>query len=62
MRFSLRQIITATFGLAILVVILEHVGAFSKVLESGAGSYATAFNALTGHSGRAVSATPKARG
>jgi hypothetical protein len=61
-RFGLKQIISATFGLAILVVILEHAGAFSRVLESGAGSYATAFNALTGHSGRRIAATPKARG
>jgi hypothetical protein len=61
-RFSFRQVITATFGLAVLVVILEHAGAFSRVLESGAGSYATAFNALTGHSGRRVAATPRARG
>jgi hypothetical protein len=61
-RFSLRQIITATFGLAVLVVILEHAGQFSKVLESGAGSYATAFNALTGHSGRAIAgAAPRTR-
>jgi hypothetical protein len=59
-RFSLRQVITATFGLAVLVVILEHAGAFSRVLEAGAGSYATAFNALTGHSGRAVAAPRRA--
>jgi hypothetical protein len=62
LRFSLKQIISATFGLAILVVILEHAGSFSRILESGAGSYATAFNALTGHSQRRVAATPKARG
>jgi hypothetical protein len=61
-RGSLRQLLAATFGLAILVVILEHAGQFSKVLEAGVGAYSTGFNTLTGHSGRAVAATPKARG
>jgi hypothetical protein len=61
-RFSLRQILAGTFGIATLIVILEHAGAFSQVLESGSGAYATAFNALTGHSQRRVAATPKARG
>jgi len=49
MRFTLRQILSATFGLAALVIILEHAGNFSKILESGSSAYATGFNALTGH-------------
>jgi hypothetical protein len=48
-RGSLRQILTATFGLAALLIIVEHAGGFSKILESGAGAYATGFAALTGH-------------
>ncbi len=55
-RFSLKQLLSATFGLAALVIVLEHAGAFSKVLESSAGAYATGFNTLTGHSGRKVGA------
>lgn len=49
MRGSLRQILTATFGLAALLVIVEHAGGFSKILEAGGGAYATGFAALTGH-------------
>jgi hypothetical protein len=48
-RGSLRQVLTATFGLAALLIIVEHAGGFSKILEAGAGSYATGFAALTGH-------------
>jgi hypothetical protein len=48
-RGSLRQILTATFGLAALLIIVEHAGGFSRILESGAGAYATGFAALTGH-------------
>lgn len=49
MRGSLRQILTATFGLAALLIIVEHAGGFSKILETGASSYSTGFAALTGH-------------
>lgn len=49
MRGSLRQILTATFGLAALLIILERAGGFSKILESSASAYATGFAALTGH-------------
>jgi hypothetical protein len=49
MRGSFRQILSATFGLAVLLIIVEHAGGFSKILESGAGAYATGFAALTGH-------------
>jgi len=49
MRGSLRQLLTATFGLAALLILVEHAGGFSKILESGAGAYATGFAALTGH-------------
>lgn len=50
MRGSLRQLLGATFGLAALVIIIEHAGGFSKILDSGAGAYSTGFNALVGHS------------
>jgi hypothetical protein len=53
-RYSLKQLLSATFGLAALVVILEHAAGFSRVLEAGSGAYATGFNALTGHSGRKI--------
>lgn len=55
MRSTLKQLLAATFGLAALLIILEHAGGFSRVLDSGAGAYATGFAALTGH------ATPSAR-
>jgi hypothetical protein len=48
-RGTLKQVIGVTFGLAALLIVLEHAGGFSQVLESGARSYATAFQALTGH-------------
>lgn len=54
MRGSLKQILTATFGLAALLVILEHAGGFSKVISSASGGYATGFAALTGHAGTSV--------
>jgi hypothetical protein len=50
MRFSISQLLQATFALAALVVIVEHAGGFSKILGAGANAYATGFNALTGHS------------
>lgn len=49
MRGSLRQILSATFGLAALLIIVEHAGGFSKILESASGAYATGFASLTGH-------------
>ncbi len=55
MRGTVAKVLSATFGLAALLIILEHAGGFSKVLDSGAGAYATGFAALTGH------ATPSAR-
>jgi hypothetical protein len=60
-RGNLRQLLGATVALAVLTVILEHAGAFSRILESSAGAYATGFNALTGHSGRAVSRVARGR-
>jgi hypothetical protein len=48
-RFTLKQVLSATFGLAALLMILEHAGAFTKILTASASSYATAFNAVTGH-------------
>lgn len=48
MRMTIREVLTATFALATLVVILEHAGGFSKILSSGASAYSTGFKALTG--------------
>jgi hypothetical protein len=48
-RFTIKQVLSATFGLAALLIIVEHAGGFSQILESGAGAYATGFQALTGH-------------
>jgi hypothetical protein len=48
-RSTLAKVLSATFGLAALLIVLEHAGGFSKVLESGAGAYATGFAAITGH-------------
>ena len=63
MRFSLKQILSATFGLAVLMIILEHAGAFSQVLESGVGAYSTAYETLVHPGGRgartAVGFSPK---
>ncbi len=47
MRSTLKQVLAATFGLAALVIVLEHAGGFSKVLASGASAYSTGFKALT---------------
>jgi hypothetical protein len=55
MRGTVAKVLSATFGLAALLIILEHAGGFSKVLDSGAGAYATGFAAITGH------ATPSSR-
>lgn len=58
MRFTLRQILSATFGLAALLIIVEHAGGFSQILESATSGYATGFQALTGHAavtGRGIS-------
>lgn len=54
MRGSLRQILTATFALAALLIIVEHAGGFSRILDSASGGYATGFAALTGHAGTAT--------
>ncbi len=51
MRFTVGEIIRATVVLAGLLIIVEHAGGFSKVLSSGATSYATVFNAVSGHGG-----------
>jgi hypothetical protein len=48
-RSTLAKVLSATFGLAALLVVLEHAGGFSKILDSGAGAYATGFAAITGH-------------
>jgi hypothetical protein len=61
-RGSLRQILTATFGLAALLIIVEHAGGFSRILESGAGAYATGFSALTGHAATSRPATASSTG
>jgi len=48
MRSELREILTATFTVVILVVILEHAGAFSQILGKSASAYATSVRALEG--------------
>ena len=60
MRSSLKQLLGATFGLAVLLVIVEHSGGFSKVLGASAGAYSTGFNALIGHA--SIRGRAKARG
>jgi hypothetical protein len=50
-RGTVAKVLSATFGLAALLIILEHAGGFSKVLDAGAGAYATGFSAITGHAG-----------
>jgi hypothetical protein len=55
MRSTLKQVLAATFGLAALLIIVEHAGGFSKLLDSSAGAYATGFAALTGHATPATS-------
>lgn len=60
MRSTLKQLLAATFGLAALLIIVEHSGGFSKILDSGAGAYATGFNALIGHA--SVTGRAKAKG
>jgi hypothetical protein len=52
LRFTVKEILTATFGLAAFVVLLEHAGGFSRVVSSSAGAYAETFGALTGHPAR----------
>jgi len=49
MRGELREILTATFTVVVLVVILEHAGAFSQILGRSASAYATDVRALEGH-------------
>jgi hypothetical protein len=53
MRASVKQILSAVFGIAVLIIIVEHAGGFSSILESGAGAFSTGFQALTGHAGGA---------
>jgi hypothetical protein len=60
-RGTVAKILSATFGLAALLIILEHAGGFSKVLDSSAGAYATGFAALTGHATPAASSGVKFR-
>jgi hypothetical protein len=49
MRGTVKEILSATFGIVILVIILEHAGAFSKVLTSGSSAYVKAVSGLEGH-------------
>jgi len=48
-RATIGQIVTATFGVVFLVVILEHAGGFSQILGKSATAYATSVKALEGH-------------
>lgn len=52
LRFTVKEILTATFGLAAFVVLLEHAGGFSKVVQASTTGYAETFGALTGHPAR----------
>ena len=47
MRGTARQILTAVFMMAVLIVVLERAGGFSLILERGSGAFAQAFGALT---------------
>lgn len=49
MKGDIKQILGATFTVVILVVILEHAGAFSQILGKTASAYATDVRALEGH-------------
>ncbi len=49
MRGTVKEILSATFGIVILVIILEHAGGFSKVVTSGSSAYVTAVHGLEGH-------------
>lgn len=51
MRGTLKQVIAGVFGLAFVLVILEHAGGFSSILAQGGGTFSTAYQALTGHAG-----------
>jgi hypothetical protein len=49
MRSTVKQVLGATFALAALLIIMEHAGGFSQILDKGANAYSTGFAALTGH-------------
>jgi hypothetical protein len=51
MRASFKQIVSSVFGVAILIIIVEHAGGFSEILNTGSGAFSTGFQALTGHAG-----------
>jgi hypothetical protein len=44
-----RMVVPSIFAMAALLVILEHAGGFSSVLSQGGSTFATGFQALTGH-------------
>lgn len=47
MRFPWKQVITAFFGLAVLIVILERAGGFSQVSSTALGGLGDLFTKLT---------------
>ncbi len=47
MRGTLRQVLAWTFGLAALVIVLEHAGGFSKALTAAGNLYKTGYQTLT---------------
>ncbi len=49
MRGTIKEVMTAIFGIAILVIILEHAGGFSKVVGSSVSGTDQVFNTLVGH-------------
>lgn len=51
MRGLVFKVATSVFGLAALLIILEHAGGFSSILGTGSSAFATGYEALTGHGG-----------
>lgn len=47
MRFPIKQVITAIFGLAFLIVVLERAGGFSLVVERSGLAVGDLFGRLT---------------
>lgn len=47
MRFPWKQVVTAFFGLAVLIVILERAGGFSQISSTALGGVGELFTKLT---------------
>lgn len=47
MRFPWKQVVTAFFGLALLIIVLERAGGFSQVVSSTLGGAGELFTKLT---------------